>query len=272
MAAGVSDRQEWIRARRQRRKGAKLARYRRQFFRYAVLLLLLYVGIQGFALLPWNLANAQSGIIVEGNYVVPADKVKMAIAEASLLPIYKVNPKSLENKLRAWPAVKYAFIRRYAIPHPKLIVDILEEFPWATFSDRPDGAAVAVISQAGRMIPIADFPAVPQPSLKIYGPTNLKLTATDVSQWSSWSKFIAEQTGQSVDSIDMRQPRDIRIQDGNLYFKVGVADATLTRRLGRLSSLMNAISQWQGKLDYIDLALDNNIPVKLAKKSEGEHN
>ena len=49
--------------------------------------------------------------------------------------------------------------------------------------------------------------------------------------------------------------------------KLGTPDSTLTRRLGRFSSVMAAIEPLRSKLEYVDLGLDNNIPLKVAKKA-----
>src|SRR5206468_179574 len=82
---------------------------------------------------------------------------------------------------------------------------------------------------------------------------------------AAWVAFIAAQTGKKVDYVDMRQPQTIWVQDGDLRLKIGVADSTLTRRLGRLASTVPALDKVDGQLDYIDLALDNNIPLKVSK-------
>jgi hypothetical protein len=47
--------------------------------------------------------------------------------------------------------------------------------------------------------------------------------------------------------------------------KLGTPDTSLTRRLGRLTSVVAAVDPMKTKLEYIDLGLDNNIPMKLAK-------
>jgi hypothetical protein len=166
----------------------------------------------------------------------------------------------------ALQAVKHAFVRRYAFPQPRIVVEVLEEFPWATYAPSPEAPAQYVIAQSGRMIPIKDFPAVTQPPLMIYGNSNLKMTSNDVVQWAKWVAFISEQTQQPVQFVDLRKPFDIRVQNGDLYLKLGTADTSLTRRLGRLTSVLAAVQPMKGRLEYIDLGLDNNIPLKVAKK------
>ena len=45
----------------------------------------------------------------------------------------------------------------------------------------------------------------------------------------------------------------------------GIPDASLTRRLGRLVSVLPAVEPIKEKLEYIDLGLDNSVPLKVNK-------
>ncbi len=267
-ANGQDQRQEWIRCRRKKRKGAKSARLRRQLFRYLVLLTMLLGGVYVLQRMPWTLTDQEKDIIIAGNQATSDRQIRQVISPYLHKPIYAMDPKELEKRISSLPAVKYAFVRRWALPEPKLMIEILEEYPWATFYTDPEDQPKAVIAQSGRMIPIDEFPNMLQPSLKIYGPTNLKLSVDDVSQWDSWVKYVAEQTKQPVESVDLRVPFDVRLKDADLCLKLGTPDATLGRRLARLTSVMPAIASWRGKLEYIDLGLDNNIPLKVAKKTD----
>jgi cell division septal protein FtsQ len=179
-----------------------------------------------------------------------------------------MDPKKLESRISTLRAIKYAFVRRYVFPHPKLVIEVLEEYPWATLYNDPEGEPTAIIAQSGRLIPIKDFPDIQRPELKVYGPANLKLNNTEVSQWASWVAYIGILTKMPVESVDIRQPNDVRVVDGDLLLKLGTPDTTLVRRLGRLASVMTAIEPLRGKLEYVDLALDNNIPLKVAKKGD----
>jgi hypothetical protein len=147
------------------------------------------------------------------------------------------------------------------------VVEILEEHPWASYSSDPNLPPTAVIAQSGRFIPMAEFPAVIKPDLVIYGQPTLKLTSHEVVQWATWVNYIAAQTGRPVSSIDMRQPFEVMVQDGDLKLKIGTPDTTLTRRLGRIASILPTVESMKDKvnIDYVDLALDNSIPLKIGK-------
>jgi cell division septal protein FtsQ len=266
MAREPNQRQDWIRSRRQRRKGAKAARLRRQILRYILLAIMLYGSVFLFQHTQWTLANSKTDIIIHGNSVATNAQIKAKLAQFLQMPIYKIEPKAVEKKISELAAVKYAFVRRYALPKPKLVIEVLEEYPWATFAQSPDDEPEAIIAQSGRMIPISEFPAIPQPALKIYGLKNCKFNSAEVSQWASWCDFISDQTKEPVDYVDMRKPFEVIVQDGDLMLKLGTPDTTLTRRLGRLSSVMAAIEPLRSRLEYVDLGLDNNIPLRVAKK------
>ena len=75
----------------------------------------------------------------------------------------------------------------------------------------------------------------------------------------------------------MRQPFDVKVANGDLTLKIGLPDATLTRRLGRLVSILPTVEPIKDKVEFIDLGLDNSIPLKISKnpkrpteKSEAE--
>ncbi|HMY54889.1 MAG TPA: hypothetical protein PK671_18145, partial [Candidatus Obscuribacter sp.] len=51
-----------------------------------------------------------------------------------------------------------------------------------------------------------------------------------------------------------------------LHLKLGMPDATLTRRLGRLVSILPTVETMKDRVEYIDLGLDNSIPLKVSKK------
>lgn len=265
MTLHLQQRQDVIKSRRERRKLAKRARIRRQIVRYFFLCLLLFAAASGFLFLPWSLADAERDIEVLGNRVVDVEQVRGALLGFVGKPIYKLDPGLLESRVRSLEAVKYAFVRRYVLPRPHLVVQVLEEFPWATFYTNPDGEPEAVISETGRFIPLREFPNVVRPEFKIYAQPGLKLSKTDVGQWAAWVAYVAAQTGKRVDSVDMRQPQNIWIQDEDLRLKIGVADSTLTRRLGRLASIVPELGKVSGQLEYINLGLDNNIPLKVVK-------
>jgi cell division septal protein FtsQ len=264
----ANQRREWMKSRRKMRKAARGARTRRQIFRMLLLVGMLFGAGACFTHLPWNLKAADQ-VIVHGNAVASREQVLRQLASAMNVPIYRLDPKQLENQIGSLKAVRHAFVRRYALPRPHLVVEVLEEYPWATFSRDPKLPPEAVIAQSGRFIPIAEFPAVVQPKLVIYGQPTLKLTSHEVTQWARWVNYIGAQTGRPVDSVDMRQPFDVRVCDGDLNFKLGMPDGTLTRRLGRLVSILPAIEPLKDKLkiEYIDMGLDNSIPVKISKNA-----
>ncbi len=258
-------RRDWIKSRRKQRNLARTARLRRQFLRFMTLLGLLYLGGAAMVRLPWAIDNTESQLTVRGNYVTSRQQIAAKVENSVGKPLFKVNPRALEASIAQLPSVKHAFVRRYAFPQPHVLVEVLEEFPWATYVPEPGKLPEAVISQSGRVIPLKDFPGIMRPPLRVYGPAGLKMTAADVTQWASWSNYISQQTKMPVESINLTNSHDVIVENVALKLKLGSADTSLTRRLGRLSSVVAAVDPLKTNLEYIDLGLDNNIPMKLAK-------
>lgn len=262
----AEQRREWIKSRRKKRNQTRHARLRRQILRYSLLLLLLTGGAAGFTKLPWHISSPDCEIVVKSNHVVSDQQVRDSLRTSLFAPLYTLDPKQLENQVSELKAVKRAFVRRYAFPEPKIVVEIQEEVPWATFSLSPESPPLAVIAQSGKMIPIKDFPNVEQPPLQIYGVPTMRLTPETVGQWASWISLITQQTNEPVNSIDMRKAFDVRVQNGSYNLKLGTPDMSLTRRLGRICSILGAVEPLKDRLQYIDLGLDNNIPLKVSKE------
>lgn len=265
----VEQRREWIRSRREQRKLMRLARLRRQILRYVLLALLLCAAGSSFYYMPWSLgslASAKHSIIVKGNHVVTDDQVRHVLEPDLTSPLYQLDPQYLQARLENMSMVRHAFVRRYCLPHPRLVVEILEEFPWASYAADPDSLTNWVIAESGRTISVTEFPQVLQPPLKFYGPASLHLTSHQVGQWASWIAQIEKISARKVETVDLRLPQNVLVQAGDLSLHLGSTDASLNRRLLRLASVLTVTARWQDKLEYIDLGLDSNIPVKVAKK------
>ena len=260
-----------IRGRREKRKQARVARTRRQILRYTFLSALLFVGIAGFLKVSWSVADPDTDIKVAGNDVTSAKQVRRVLHSYLQRPIYTLNPRELEQRVETLPDVYKAFVRRYLFPRPHLIVQVMEEFPWATYAPTPDQAPTAVISQTGRFIPIAEFPNVPQPALKIYGNSETRFDEASIAMWSNWVNFIAAQTKHPVEFVDMRKPNNIEVRTGDLNLHLGSADSMLSKRLARLSSVLPVLLTLEKQnIEYVDLSLDSNVPLKISKLSKKE--
>jgi hypothetical protein len=264
----LQKRQDWIRGRREKRKMARYARLRRQVLRYSLLLVLVVVGTFGFTRLPCAISSTQTDIAIHGNQVVSDDQVREVLQCAVGKSLFKLDPQALEERVSALPAVKYAFVRRYILPRPQLRVEVLEEFPWASYCLTPDGPVEGVVAQTGRMIPLSQFPKVVQPPLRLCINKNTKLSPAQIADWDRWVRLLASQTGQPVSLVDLRNITAIVAYSGPLELRLGAADSTLTRRAGRLASVMPVAEKLKEKLKYINLALDSNIPLKVDKSEK----
>jgi cell division septal protein FtsQ len=267
----TEERADRIRGRREKRKLARVSRDRRQFLRYSFLFALLFVGVAGFIKTSWSVADPDEDIKVSGNQIVTAKQIRKVLFPIMQKPIYSLNPKELEARVESLPAVQHAFIRRYIFPRPHLDVEVMEEFPWAAFSTGPDQQVSAVISQTGRLVPLDQFPSTPQPTLKIYGAVDSKFNEGDVATWSNWVNFISAQTNHPIDFVDLRKTNDVEVKVGDLQLRLGVADSMLNKRLLRLPSVLPVLATLKKEnIEYVDLSLDSNVPLKISKLSKKE--
>ncbi len=70
----------------------------------------------------------------------------------------------------------------------------------------------------------------------------------------------------------MREPHNIKVETSKFTLVLGNPDSGLTRRLNRLPSVLELLANQHKEPIYINLALDSNIPVKLAKKTDKNTN
>jgi cell division septal protein FtsQ len=262
----VEDRRAWIKSRRSMRKQTRRVRLRRQIVRVFLLFFIIGLGFMGFTYLPWSVDDFENGIVVKGNIFTSSEQVRNAMHDCLFAPVYKVNPKFLEKKVESLETIKNAFVRRYALPQPHIVIEVLEEFPWASLSKGPGEPVTAVIAESGRIIPLSKFPKVSKPRLTFYSKDALKMNPDTVKQWGTWIGYIEDQTGSAVKNVDLRQPFDVKVKNQDLELRLGIADTTLTHRLGRLTSIMSTIRTYKDRLEYVDLALENNVPLKLHGK------
>lgn len=261
-------RRAWIKSRRTQRKAARQIHGRRQAVRMVLLLAVITTCIASFIYLPWCLNDIDRDIKVRGNIYVSTDQIKSLLAESLHRPIFQVDPTKMEKKIAALEGVKHVFVKRAAFPRPQISVEVLEEFPWATLAGGPEGLPEAVIAESGRVIPLSKFPNFPQPKLRVYGPSNLKMLPAAVKQWATWITYIEKQVNQQVTAVDLRKPFDVIVETEHLDLKLGTLDTTVTERLGRLVSIIDVLNSYKGKLQYVDLALDNNIPLKMHSEAQ----
>ena len=217
--------------------------------------------------MPWSIANVDPQVAVQGNQVVSTKQVRDAISKQALRPLYKLDPQSLSQSICNLQDVQYCFVRRYMFPRPKIVAQVLEEFPWASLSSEPGVAAFGVVSENGRTIPISSFPYIIQPLLTLYTAPETRFDSGQVTKWATWINNIQAQTGKTVSYVDMRNSDDIRVMDGDLYLKIGAADSTLNYRISRLASITPMLGEYKDRLVYVDLSLENNIPIRVGDRS-----
>jgi hypothetical protein len=298
MSLPVEKRRQWIKSRREQRKLTRYARLRRQFLRYFVLLSLLSLGVFAFYRIHCHLSENQNGLVIKGNVVASNEQIRHVLQSKVMnVPIFLLNPSDLEGRIEKLSVVKHAFVRRYVLPQPQIKVEILEEFPWATvYSPEPmtsnskhlpmqsaeqslvssntldttSTKPLFVVSESGRFISIADFPNIYQPSLKIYteNAAQFHLSQAEIEQWANWLAYISKQMQCPVLYLDMREPHNIKVATNKLILVLGNPDSGLARRLYRLASVLEVLASQHKEPSYVNLALNSNIPVKLAKKSD----
>ena len=77
--------------------------------------------------------------------------------------------------------------------------------------------------------------------------------------------YIEDQAHCPVFALDMRDAHDIKVETGKFTIALGFPDSSLTARLYRLASVLDVMEKEHREPVYVNLGLNNNIPIKLPK-------
>ena len=70
----------------------------------------------------------------------------------------------------------------------------------------------------------------------------------------------------------MREQNNVKVETSKFVLALGTADISLTSRLHRLASVLDVLACEKKEPTYVNLGLNSNIPVKLARKSDKTDN
>lgn len=203
---------------------------------------------------------------LEGNLVANDLKILSALRQIELphKPIYLLETKEIEEKLKQLAPIENAYIRRFAFP-AKLVIRVEEKIPVLTISPKEDVKPIAFFTSCGTLIG-RDFLPLP----KQY-PTYLVLSygtkGDDYHNWDakkvnkivSLAKEIEKLSDEKIEYIDWRNPKDVYIKLETSLVRIGEVDETVNARIKNIKSLLSKVNELKNKkIKYIDLRWETN--------------
>lgn len=270
--------------RNRRLKQAKLQRKVRQSQRrlnrlrviYKIFLILALIFTIVFILkMPqWRLhSNAfdsvnSSALEIINNHIVPEQKILSALRrnQVPLQPIFLVKTEDLKKSITQLEPIQNVYIRRFWFP-ARLQIIVIERTPIVTISPNIDVPPIAFFSADGKLIGREYMPL--DESYK----TVLVITYGSGDDYRNWdvikvknfkklADLIELETGETVEYIDYRNPKDVYIKIQTTNIRLGSINSATFDKIGRLPSLLPQVKMINKKVKYIDLRWDSNY-IKL---------
>ncbi|MBE7703574.1 MAG: FtsQ-type POTRA domain-containing protein [Cyanobacteria bacterium SIG28] len=267
-----------------RLKQAKMQRQVRQsqrrlalFRSYYKLFLILGMILLGYVILKmpqWRLpADAfdslnSPALEIVNNRIVPSQKILSALRrnQVPTQPIFLVKTDNLKKSITQLEPIQNVYIRRFWFP-ARLQIIIIERIPVVTISPNLETPPIAFFSLDGKLIgreymPLTDnYDTV---SVITYGSGD-DYRNWDVSKVNNFKKLanlVEIETGEKVEYIDYRDPKDVYIKIPSVNVRLGSLNATVFDKIHRLPSLLPQVKMINKKVKYIDLRWDSNF-IKL---------
>jgi cell division septal protein FtsQ len=246
----------------------------RSFYKLILVLLMMSFGVMILKLPQWRLpSNAfdslnSPSLEIINNKIVPSQKILSALRRNQVprKPIFLVKTDNLKKSITQLEPIQTVYIRRFWFP-ARLQIVVIERTPVITISPNIDVPPIAFFSSDGKLIgreymPLADdYKTV---SVITYGSGDdyRNWNITKINNFKKLASLVERETGENVEYIDYRNPKDVYIKIPTVSIRLGSVNPSTYDKIQRLPSLLPQVKMINKKVKYIDLRWDSNY-IKL---------
>lgn len=258
-----------------RRSQLGLKRFR-ALVRLFMVCLLLFAAYKVYKLPQWYLnknifsSASNNTLSIVGNNITPTYRIISILRQNPVpqRPIYLFNTSKIEKELEKLPPVKEVYIKRLWFP-ARLNIIIIERKPILSISPDPKVKPIAFFAEGGKLIGREYLP------LKNVDKTILVLTyGTKGDDYRTWDEnkikkienivnIMQEYSGEEVQYVDMRNPKDIYIKLPKVNVRVGDIEFGAVSRVRNISAILPQMKNIKKKVKYIDLRWEDAQYIKL---------
>lgn len=244
--------------------------------RFVLVCLLIFAAYKVYKLPQWYLnknifsSASNNTLKIIGNNITPTYRIISVLRQYPVpqRPIYLFDTKNIKKEIKKLPPVKEVYIKRLWFP-ARLEIMIVERRPILSISPAPDVAPIAFFAEGGKLIGREYLP------LKNVNKTILVLTyGTKGDDYRNWDEIkirkienvvlaMEQFSGQTVEYIDMRNPKDIYIKIPEVNVRLGEMNHTGIARIRNISAILPKIKTMEKKIKYIDLRWEDTQYIKL---------
>ena len=262
------------RMQRQVRKSQRRLTKLRSMWKFITLVSLVLISYSILKMPQWRLhSNAfdslsMPSLEIVNNKIVPAQKILMALRrnKVSTKPIFLVETDDLKESIMKLEPVQNVYIRRFWFP-ARLKIIIIERIPAITISPDINVPPIAFFSSDGKLIgrdymPLSDeFKTV---KVITYGSGDdyRNWDKAKVNNFKKLAMYVEADSGEEVEYIDYRNPRDVYVKIPTVNLRLGSLNAGTFDKIHRIPSLLPQVKMLNKKVKYIDLRWDTNY-IKL---------
>ena len=202
------------------------------------------------------------------NHIVPEQKILYALRRNQVpkQPIFLVKTENLKKSITQLEPIQNVYIRRFWFP-ARLQIIVVERTPIVTISPNLNVPPIAYFSSDGKLIGREYMP------LDENYKTVLVITYGSGDDYRNWdiakvknfkklADLIESETGEKVEYIDYRNPKDVYVKIQTTSIRLGSMNPSIYSKISRLPSLLPQVKMINKKVKYIDLRWDSNY-IKL---------
>ncbi len=205
---------------------------------------------------------------IVNNRIVPDQKILSALRRNQVpkRPIFLVKTDNLKKSITQLEPIQTVYIRRFWMP-ARLQIIVVERTPVVTISPDINVPPIAFFSSDGKLIG-RDYMPLPEDYKTVLvitygsGDDYRNWDSTKVTNFKKLASIIETESGEKVEYIDYRNPKDVYAKIPTANIRLGSLNSGTFDKIQRLPSLLPQVKMLNKKVKYIDLRWDTSY-IKL---------
>ena len=196
------------------------------------------------------------------NQIVSSQKILSALRRTQVprQPIFLVKTSSLRESIMKLEPIENVYIRRFWFP-ARLQIMVIERTPAITIAPNLDVPPIAFFSTDGRLIgreymPLDDSYKTVLVITYGSGDDYRNWDLNKISNFKQLAALIEAETGENVEYIDYRDPKDVYVKIPTVNIRLGSLNPSVFDKIQRLPSLIPQVKMINKKVKYLDLRWD----------------
>ena len=211
-----------------------------------------------------------SSLEIINNRIVPSQKILSALRrnQVPTQPIFLVKTDNLKKSITQLEPIQNVYIRRFWFP-ARLQIIVIERTPIITIAPNLDVPPIAFFSLDGKLIgreymPLSDDYDTVLVITYGSGDDYRNWDVVKVNDFRKLASLVEAETGEKVEYIDYRDPKDVYIKIPTVNIRLGSINPNVFNKLQKLPSILPQVKKINKKVKYIDLRWDSNY-IKLGE-------